>query len=115
MTGNFYLRTSRENGTHAYTHSELEQCNKAFVVARALGRCLVTLVNPSGNDVNHTNKLNHTSSNESLGLGNTKHKEQRGENTLILMEWWYLVTEGESARLHKIQRILKKWMHLLIK
>lgn len=115
MTGNFYLRTRGENGTHTYTHAELEQCNKAFVVARALGRCLVTLVNPSGNDVNHTNKLNHTSSNESLGLGNTKHKEQRGENTLILMEWWYLVTEGESTRLHKIQRILKKWMHLLIK
>lgn len=86
MAGNFDLKTSRENRTHTYIHSKLEQCNKAFVVARALGRCLVTLVNPLGNDVNHTNKLNHSSSNESLGLGNTKHKEQRGENTLILME-----------------------------
>lgn len=55
-------------------------------MVRAVGRCSVTLVNPSGNDVGHTNKLNHTSSNESLGLGNTRHKEQWGENRQILLE-----------------------------
>lgn len=67
-------------------------------MARAAGRCLVTPVNPSRKDVNRTNKLNHASSNEPLGRGNTKHKEQRGENTLILMEQQYRVTEGGVHR-----------------
>lgn len=57
-------------------------------MVRVVGRCSVTLVNPSGNDVDHTNKLNHTGSNESLGLGNTRHKEERGENRLLLLESW---------------------------
>lgn len=83
------------------THSELEppQQQQGLCCRHGCGvDASWPLLTPRGMMSTRTNKLNHASSNESPRLGNTKHKEQSGQPTLILMEWWYLVAEGGGRR-----------------
>lgn len=93
---------------HKHIYTEREQSSEVFVVARMVGRWRVTLVNPSGNDVNHTQTNSITAVQMSPWAWETPNTKNREENTAIMMERWYLGTVGVGVhrRLHIMQDMM---------
>lgn len=77
-------------------------------MSRMAGRWRVTLVNPSGNDVDHTQTNSITAVQMSPWAWETPNTKNREENTAIMMERWYRGTVGRGAHrgLHKIQEMM---------